>query len=143
MPGTSETFEDKNFEGVANKLVDAIRFMLNHFSLEQMVGFLHEGVSEKIQKRYGSIRDEEWRWILNNVIFSKITSFELNRYSTEVQIHYLIELLSDSFHYFRPNTLQTSSRLLPKDLPANYLIAQKWLNKAYGLLRLKAKKSGV
>lgn len=128
MPGTSETFEIKNFDGVSNKLVDAIRLLINHYSMQYLSGFLAEGIPAEIKQQFPTIKDEEWEFIALNVLFSKVTSLELNAYYSAEQLNYLIELLS--FCYNR----KKNTRLLPEDLPNDYLIARNWLKKAYSML---------
>lgn len=132
MPGTSEIFEDKNFDGINTKWVEPIRLLLNHYPLEVMVQCLLEEVPESISCQFPLIREDEWRSLVAKVVFSKITTFELNSSSNPDDIHYLIALLTFCFN---PDSKEP---IYPRDLPNDYSVAQKWLNKAYAILRLKS-----
>ncbi|CAN8142540.1 conserved hypothetical protein [uncultured Thiomicrorhabdus sp.] len=133
MPGTSENFEVNNLAGVSNRCVEPIRLLINHYSLESLVGFVKEGLPPEMVQDYQSLRDEEWRFILQNVIFSKITALKVDAYYSVEQLYFLIDLLGYCVMF------KGTGRLLPKDLPKEYAHAQKWLNHAYAVLRLKKK----
>lgn len=131
MPGTSEVFEIKNFDGVANKLVAPIRLLLNSYPLEQHVCFRTNGIPEAFKHDFRSVTDSEWDYILDNVIFSKVTSLEINASYSIEQIESLLKLLNQVF------VKTSTSRVAPEDLPEDFVIAKRWLKKTYEILNKK------
>lgn len=136
MSGTSETFEISHLDGLSEKHAKAVRLLLNHYELNQLMAFYKQGTQPKECHGLPKLPDAEWRSLLPKIIFCKITAFELNAYYSQAQLHYLIELLS-----FCLKTMGQSNKLMVEvdDLPADYLIAQNWLKKAYGFYQAKKK----
>ncbi|WP_321276062.1 hypothetical protein [Thiomicrorhabdus indica] len=128
MPGTSERFEIANLDGVSEKFAVAVRLLINHYSLKSLVEFMQNGVSDAIKEKCPSIREKEWEYLLPQVVFSKITSLELNAKYPSEHLEYLISLLNQCF-----NGGSHQSSIEWQDLPADYLIAQTWLKKAQSL----------
>ncbi len=129
MPGTSERFEIANLDGVSEKFAVAVRLLINHYSLKSLVEFMRNGISKEVQQACPAMSEKEWEYLLPQIVFSKITSLELNaKYPTE-HLEYLVSLLNQCF-----NAGGHQGSLEWKDLPADYLIAQNWLKKAQSLL---------
>lgn len=130
MPGTSEVFEIQNFDGVANKLVAAIRTLINNYSLACLVEYEKSGIPREVCQQFKAIKDDEWRYTMRNVIFSKVTAMKLNNSYSSQQIQYLVKLLAACFEFNETRLIQA------EDLPEDYKIARKWLQKAHELLRV-------
>lgn len=134
MSGTSETFEISHLDGISEKSAKAVRVLLNHYDLNQIMTFMQNGPSNDFDQQLPSLKEEEWRELLPKVIFCKVTALELNKYYSSDQIHYLIQLFSFCLKLMG----QTNKREVKlEDLPVDYLIAQNWLKKAYNLLKAK------
>lgn len=133
MPGTSERFEIANLDGVSEKFAVAVRLLINHYSLKSLVEFMQNGVPDAVQEKCPSIREKEWEYLLPQVVFSKITSLELNAKYPSEHLEYLVSLLNQCF-----NAGGHQGSLKWQDLPADYLIAQTWLKKAQSLLAKKS-----
>ncbi|WP_130537937.1 hypothetical protein [Thiomicrorhabdus indica] len=128
MPGTSETFEVANLDGISEKLADAVCLLINHYPLKSLVGFMRKGVPEEVQKVCPSIQEKEWDYLLPQIVFSKITALELNANYRLEQLDYLLRLFRECFRAGGHQGI-----IDWQDLPADYLIAQTWLKKAQSL----------
>ncbi|BBP45398.1 hypothetical protein THMIRHAS_07710 [Thiosulfatimonas sediminis] len=131
MPGTSENFEINHFNGIANRLVEPTRALINHYPLQKLLTFLLTEVPEELTQAFPSLSAEQWRDVLRKTIISKITALELNADYSHEQLYFLIDLLSHCFQF------QDTRKIQPKDLPKECVYAQKWLNQAYAHIRLK------
>jgi hypothetical protein len=96
MPGTNHQVEMEFLNRLPLELRPAADDLLRHNTLKQLILMRHEGVNEFLRKRFYQLSEVEWVRIINTVILTKISYFEINKQFSVEQLDKLIEIALDA-----------------------------------------------
>ena len=102
MPGSNHdidaTFMDALPLSVREAALDLIRFS----SLSEMLDYRENGPSDYLQDRF-KLSEMQWQQVLNAVILTKVSYFDIQLHFPNRYIDKLIEIAASAFHLQNPN----------------------------------------
>ena len=135
MPGRNHTIEANFLDGLSQNLRPAAMELLHDYRLRQMLDMLLDGPNETLQARY-NLDPSQWQDLLEAVILTKVSYFELNSRMKPRHLNTLIEILSFCLHQSGASLSQLIA-FTQKDTP--YMA--EWLQNAQRIQRLWQKNS--
>ena len=92
MPGTNHNVEPGFIGELALNLKVPAEDLLKYSTLKQLILMRQHGIDDFFQKTYPFINDAEWLEIIDKVLLTKVSYFELNDRFTLTQMNKLIEI---------------------------------------------------
>lgn len=92
MPGTNHNVESGFIGELAINLKPPAEDLLKHSTMKQLILMRQHGIDDFFQKSYPFINDLEWLDIIDKVLLTKISYFELNDRFTAAQMNKLLEI---------------------------------------------------
>lgn len=92
MPGTSHQVETGFIGELALNLKSPAEDLLKFSTLKQLILMRQHGIDDFFQKTYPFVNDTEWLDIIDKVMLTKISYFELSDRFTAAQLNKLLEI---------------------------------------------------
>ncbi|MDR9498023.1 MAG: hypothetical protein RI556_02515 [Hydrogenovibrio sp.] len=135
MPGRNHTIEANFLDALSQNLRPAAMELLHDYRLRQMLEMLLNGPNNALQERY-ALAPDQWQVLLEAVILTKATYFELSHRMAPRHLNVLIDIIGFCLH--QPNaSLAQLIAFTQKDTP--YMA--EWLQNAQRIQRHWQKKS--
>ncbi|KUJ72797.1 hypothetical protein [Thiomicrospira sp. WB1] len=97
MPGLNHTIEANFLDALSQNLRPAAMELLRDYRLRQMLDMLLDGPTSSIEQRY-ELDPTQWQELLEAVILTKVTYFEINPGMQHQHLKILIEIASYCLH---------------------------------------------
>lgn len=97
MPGTNHQVETQFLNNLTFSLREAAEDLLKHNTLKQLLLMRRDGVNDFMKKTFPKINDLEWVQVINAVLLTKISYFEVNSQFTEKQLDKLLEIAQSAY----------------------------------------------
>ncbi|MFA6699081.1 MAG: hypothetical protein WCS28_02830 [Thiomicrospira sp.] len=105
MPGTNHQVETQLLNNLPLSLRAAAEDLLKHNTLKTLLLMRREGVSPFLHKTYPNVNDIEWIKIINYVILTKVSYFEINNQFSGRHLDKLLQIAQDAMDLPDPNPI--------------------------------------
>lgn len=92
MPGTNHHIESGFIGELPLNLKPPAEDLLKYSTLKQLILMRQHGIDDFFQKTYPYINNAEWLDIIDKVLLTKVSYFELNEHFTNAQMNKLLEI---------------------------------------------------
>lgn len=96
MPGTNHHIESGFINDLPFNMRAAAEDLLRHNTLKQLIEIRKHGPNEFLQKTYPTINNFDWINIVQSVLLTKISYFELNELFSLRELEKLLEIAQDA-----------------------------------------------
>lgn len=96
MPGTNHHIDTTFINELPLNMRPAADDMLKNHALSELLLMRKQGVNEFLRRTYSFITDFDWILIINSVLLTKISYFEVNAHFSPAQLDKLLEIAQDA-----------------------------------------------
>lgn len=113
MPGRNHAVEAGFLDALPNSYRDAAADLLHFYRLSQLLDMRLNGVYTEVAKRF-DLKEIQWMEVLDAVILTKVSYFDVSMQMSPKQINKLIEIAAFALHHPGAN-LSELYQLVAKD----------------------------
>lgn len=125
MPGRNHSVEAGFLDALPNSLRPAAADLLHYYRLSQLIMMRKEGVDDDLKKRF-DLKTMHWLQVLDAVILTKVSYFDVTTQMTPKHINKLLEITAFALH--EPDA--TLSELI-KRVEKDYVFFADWLKQVH------------
>ncbi|QBZ83894.1 hypothetical protein GHNINEIG_01962 [Hydrogenovibrio crunogenus] len=125
MPGRNHSVEAGFLDALPNSLRPAAADLLHYYRLSQLIIMRKEGVDDDLKKRF-DLKTMHWLQVLDAVILTKVSYFDVTTQMTPKHINKLLEITAFALH--EPDA--TLSELI-KRVEKDYVFFADWLKQVH------------
>ncbi|WP_373017498.1 hypothetical protein [Thiomicrorhabdus sp.] len=138
MPGSSHEIDPTFMDDLALSLRDPALDLIRFSTLKEMITMRKEGPTKYYSEKYGNLSHDQWQTVLNAVILTKISYFQISEHFPNAYIDKLIEIAAYAFHMQGCNELDLYQAMMQ-----NHPMFANWIKKCLVVKQQKARKNAA
>ncbi|MDG6773794.1 hypothetical protein QCB45_05580 [Thiomicrorhabdus sp. ZW0627] len=138
MPGSSHDVDPTFMDSLALSLRDPALDLIRFSSLKEMLTMRKNGPSAYYSEKYSALNSDQWETVLNAVILTKISYFQISEDFPNTYIDKLIEIATYAFHMHGCNELELYQAMVQE-----HPLFANWIKNCLVVKQQKARKNAA